>query len=147
MNSIPNVEQEIILNLKITTNATPQNILFNQDTSLKILYLNARNLTNKTLDIEQIINSTTTRIHILAITETFASKDSSQYINITNYSPVFSSRQTKQGGGVALFVHNCLNLMKSILIVMTVIVFYILKYQWMVIISTLFVSIANQTLQ
>lgn len=73
---------------------------------LKILYLNARsvNMPNKIDEIEHIIHSAKTTIHIIAITETWLNKESEKYVNIQNYSSTFCSRPNKLGGGVAIFI-------------------------------------------
>lgn len=70
---------------------------------LKMLYLNARsvNMPNK---IDEIEHSTKTTIHIIAITETWLSKESEKYFNIQNYCSTFCSRPNKQGGGVAILI-------------------------------------------
>lgn len=79
---------------------------FKKSGSLKILYLNSRSLKNKTFEIEQIISSRKNPVHIIAISETWLDIDSSQYVNITNFTPIHSCRPTERGGGVAFYIRS-----------------------------------------
>lgn len=67
-------------------------VSFKNSGSLKILYLNSRSLCNKTFEIEQILKSVKSPIHIIAVTETWLNCNNTQYVNITNFTPIHACR-------------------------------------------------------
>lgn len=107
MDSIHNIDLSFPFCPKTTVSDLPH-LKFNTINGLKILYLNARsvNMPDKIDEIEHIIHSTKTTIHIIAITETWLSKESEKYVSIKNYTPIFCSRPNKPAGGVAIFIRN-----------------------------------------
>lgn len=103
MNSIPELDLDFNFHPRIHV-TTATSLQFITDTSLKILYVNARSLNTRHVEeIEQIIHQSKATIHVIAVTETWVS-GANKFINITNYTPTFCSRPNKRGGGVALFV-------------------------------------------
>jgi endonuclease/exonuclease/phosphatase (EEP) superfamily protein YafD len=94
--NITNSTQHHIKDIKFTTN------------SLKIMYLNARSLTKKIEDVEGILSeiNSCSKIHIIMVTETWNSEDTSLMQHITNYKHISSHRPNRKGGGVAIYVLN-----------------------------------------
>lgn len=107
MNSMQEIDLTIPFEPTLN-DSTIHNLQFSSDQSFKLLYLNARSLNNpnKIDEIEHIVHSTKTTIHVIAITEIWLNDESAKFINIKNYTPIFCCRPTNRAGGVAIFVIN-----------------------------------------
>ena len=71
----------------------------NSNSSLfSLLHLNARSLGNKMIDLATLIPLSATNFNIIAISETWLTTETAQYINLKGYRHVFKNRSHKQGG-------------------------------------------------
>jgi hypothetical protein len=73
-----------------------------------ILHLNIRSIAHKVEDLEALLTILKTPI-ILALTETWMHNDDCSFINIPNYTFISSPRIIGQGGGVGIFINDCIN--------------------------------------
>lgn len=83
-----------------------QKIQFEKQDSLKLLYLNARSISNKIEDLNKVLITIKETVHLIAISESWL-KDDSSCLNINNYNVVSVSRSgSRSGGGVVLLIHH-----------------------------------------
>lgn len=79
------VQYNIDLNLPFNPSTKQVNTLkqikFEEVNSLKIMYLNARSLENKLMDLHFILNTIPEKIDILVITEVWLDKNKLKYIH------------------------------------------------------------------
>lgn len=81
-------------------------IKFDKQDSLKLLYLNARSISNKIEDLNKILTTIKETVHLIAISESWL-KDDSSCLNINNYNVVSVTRLgSRIGGGVVLLIHH-----------------------------------------
>lgn len=76
---------------------------------LTFFYLNARSIrkTGKFDELKCILQSITTTIHVILITETWiANETQAKDLQLPNYTHYYNFRMDKRGGGVSAFVHN-----------------------------------------
>lgn len=75
---------------------------------LNILQINVRGMNdvNKFDNVLEFIGSLKSDVHILAISETFIQSQNSLVFNINNYSSIFSCRDDRTGGGLAVYIRN-----------------------------------------
>ncbi|KOB72696.1 putative tick transposon [Operophtera brumata] len=86
---------------------------------LTFFYLNARSIRKlgKFDELKYIIQSISTTIHVILLTETWIANESqAQEFQLPNYTHYYNFRTDKRGGGVSAFVHNNLkhNISESI---------------------------------
>lgn len=75
--------------------------------SVNCLYLNARSIRNKFLELENFVSSRGRTYHVIIITETWLNKGDTTYYNLQNYHSFHSTREDpniKRGGGVSIYV-------------------------------------------
>lgn len=81
-------------------------IQFDKQNSLKLLYLNARSISNKIEDLNKLLTTINETVHLIAISESWL-KDDSSCLNINNYNVVSVTRSgSRVGGGVVLLIHH-----------------------------------------
>lgn len=81
-------------------------IKFDKQDSLKLLYLNARSISNKIEDLNKMLTTIKETVHLIAISESWL-KDDSSCLNINNYNVVSVTRTgSRIGGGVVLLIHH-----------------------------------------
>lgn len=76
---------------------------------LTFFYLNARSIrkTGKFDELKCILQSITTMVHVILLTETWIADDTqAQEFQLQNYTHYYNFRTDKRGGGVSAFVHN-----------------------------------------
>lgn len=76
-----------------------------------LIYININSIRNKLFDLEAQINSfnsTNSKIHFIALTETRIFDHDSTYFNLENYNVFFCNRPDGDGG-CALFIDNMFN--------------------------------------
>lgn len=98
---------DLINKLSISYHINKFNIFKNNH--LNIIYLNIQSLRNKLSEIKNLINSFDHDVHFIVLTEIFIYSSEIPVYNIPNYNAFFSARDTKGGGGVAIFVHESIN--------------------------------------
>lgn len=98
------IQEKIPFNPNIQTFSNINNFQFNKQDSLKLLYLNACSIYNKIGDLNYILNTLDSPIHLIAISETWIQQNNS--ISVQNYKTVVSNRINKSGGGVCLLIHD-----------------------------------------
>ena len=77
--------------------------------NIKMLQLNARGLTSKITNLENMLHLMSDKglvIDIITVCETFFHKGMENMINLKGYAKVCNSRQISKGGGVAIFVRD-----------------------------------------
>jgi hypothetical protein len=57
-------------------------------------------------DLQNFIDSTHHRIHVIVVSETWLKENDKPYFNFLNYNAFHSVRNNKIGGGVSIFIHN-----------------------------------------
>lgn len=77
---------------------------FCEKTSLKIMYMNARSIKNKTDELYHLIKTINSDIHILNITETWITANEAKYFTFDGYDTHHSCRKNKNGGGSSIFI-------------------------------------------
>ena len=81
------------------------------DKNLTILQLNIRSLLGKQNELNCILNKlciNKSLPKILLLSETHLNESKLRHLNIPNYQTLSSNRQMKEGGGVAICIHNSL---------------------------------------
>lgn len=74
------------------------------------LSLNVRSLRNKFSLFELFLNSLHDLgvvVDVIMLTETFLSRDESEFYNIEGFNSFHLTRQNRSGGGMAFFIKNC----------------------------------------
>ena len=84
------------------------NYFQNTRSDLLILSLNVQCLKNKITDIEILI-AELGNIDILILSESWLTTTDKRFYEITNFTSFHSTRPTKVGGGIVIYVHNRLN--------------------------------------
>ena len=80
-------------------------VKFDSQSSLKLLYFNARSLGGKLTELEFLLDELDIRIDVLLITETWSRPELEAAMSLHNYECFFASRSTRRGGGAAVFIH------------------------------------------
>lgn len=83
-------------------------IKISNSSSFNILYLNARSLQNKTIELNYIIEQVKKSIPVIAISEHWLDNEKLKYFNFNNYEVVFACRPDKPGGGAGFLISNSL---------------------------------------
>lgn len=86
------------------THTNINQINLNDNKTIKILYMNARSISNKQEELQYILETLKTKIHIISITETWINKGEDIYFSFNEYVPLLACRPTKKGGGAALLI-------------------------------------------
>lgn len=63
----------------------------NNSNSLVMLYFNARSIKNKVEELNFILSQVKSKVHLIAISETWLSDDDTTCLNVKNYSKITSS--------------------------------------------------------
>ena len=82
-----------------------------KEKNLTILQLNIRSLLGKQNELNIILNKLHTNKSlpkILLLSETHLNESKIRHLNIPNYQTLSRNRQSKEGGGIAICVHNTL---------------------------------------
>lgn len=98
-----NNEYTISVQPQISTKICLSDIQFKNNKSLKILYLNARSIQNKTEELQFIITQTVD-FDIVVITEHWLNDTTVNYFLMENYVNVFACRPNRIGGGSAILI-------------------------------------------
>ena len=88
------------------------------DININVLHLNIcslnKNLTDLTLLLKDLYDKKII-IHVISLCETFLSNENSCLFSIENYTPIHRYHdKNKSGGGVSIFVHDCVQFIKTI---------------------------------
>lgn len=79
-------------------------VAFYKQSSIKLLYLNARSLINKTSDLKFILDEIKNYICVIAISETWLNDNDTKYFNFSGYNAEFACRPNKRGGGAGFLI-------------------------------------------
>lgn len=79
-------------------------VTFYNQRSIKILYLNARSLINKTSDIKYILDEIKNSVCVVGISETWLNENDVKYFNFSGYNAEFACRPNKKGGGAGILI-------------------------------------------
>ena len=79
------------------------------NTKLTCLYFNARSIRNKWDTILSSLENLKIRCNIIVITETWLYQNEIEFFQIPGYNSFFNSRDSRQGGGTAIFIQNDFN--------------------------------------
>ena len=77
----------------------------NVEGNFNIIHLNIRSLKNKLDDLHSLLVRTSITWDVICIAESWLKNDILQYYNLENYNLVASCRDSGEGGGVALYIH------------------------------------------
>ena len=81
----------------------------NYDGGLSLVHFNARSLSTSFSDIQDLLKSLNVKFDIIAISETWLSKDSSPLYMFNDYDAFHVVRDNRKGGGVVIYVNKKLN--------------------------------------
>ena len=83
---------------------------YNLKNLFSLIHFNARSLNDSTMENIEVFNSSIgMQFKIMAISETWMTKNRIDFANFDTYSSVHNYRADKVGGGVSLYVHQSLN--------------------------------------
>ena len=75
-----------------------------------LIHLNVRSLQSKFMSLENLVYNLKEKFDVIAISETWFTNDTPHSLfNLDGYSLYYASRKNRQGGGVALYISNCLS--------------------------------------
>lgn len=77
--------------------------------SLNIFYININRLKNKTERLEYLLHSLQQQIDVIILSETFLFQSECNFINLPNYYVFHNTRESRDGGGISVFVHNTID--------------------------------------
>lgn len=104
-NCLENVCHCVYIDEKDLDSFVPQN----SNNKLNILHINSRSIKKNFSGIIALLNSTTVKFTLIAITETWLSVSNEDFFQIDGYIFVPVSRTTKKSGGVAMFIDNTID--------------------------------------
>ena len=84
---------------------------------LNVLHLNIRGFRKNVEALTMLLADLENKgvvVHVIAVCETFLSKQSADMANIENYLPVHRYREDRMGGGTSLFLHDSVKLLKPV---------------------------------
>jgi hypothetical protein len=73
---------------------------------INIFFLNINRAVNKLADLEYLLHTFNTNIHVIILCETWIKKDEEVFINLEGYKSYHCTRPSKTGGGISVFVRN-----------------------------------------
>lgn len=73
--------------------------------SLNIFYVNINRLQNKLAELEILLSTLNEKIDIIILTETFLYLAEIKFFNMNGYKAYHSTRESRDGGGITMFVH------------------------------------------
>lgn len=76
---------------------------YTSNDSIAVMYLNARSLRNKFDYLDALIQSVSTKVSVIVVTEHWLDKNETDFYNLPNYSSFCVCRENKTGSGVALY--------------------------------------------
>ena len=91
------------------------NICIDYDESISVLHYNIRGLVSKLCDLKVILNRLchfNLDVDIICLCETFLNTLSKNHIHLNNYNLYSLERESRKGGGVAIFVNNELDVVE-----------------------------------
>lgn len=102
-NEIPFNNMEEIMNVKYCNEISIREFM---NKGLNCLYLNIRSLRNKLDELELLLISIKTKVHVIILTESHIRPQEKQFFNIPQCTAYHACRENSIGGGVSIFVHN-----------------------------------------
>lgn len=96
-------------NTQIYTHNSFNQITIKNINNFKIIYINARSLNNKILEIQNIIQNLNTKIDVIMITETWMKPNQEKFFKFNNFNTVFANRENRIGGGACILINDTHN--------------------------------------
>lgn len=109
------ITNQINFNYNIPFNTPAQshnhlnNLKFRNSESFIIMYMNARSIRNKSVELNYILNTLTNDIQIIALSEHWLKESELKFFNFFNYDTVFACRPKKECGGAGFLISRSLN--------------------------------------
>ena len=103
MTQMENINESEVYNMK--NNCTYTTTVPSIGGNFNIIHLNIRSLRNKLDDLHNFLVGTGITWDAICIAESWLKSDILQYYNIYNYNMIASCRDSGEGGGVALYIH------------------------------------------
>jgi len=104
LNSEGDREEDILDNIR--THCDYYHSVTDIDGSFNVIHLNVRSIKNKFDDLHNFLVSTGITWDIICIAETWLKNDIIEYYNLDHYNMFASCRNTGEGGGVAVYIHD-----------------------------------------